>query len=463
MIDIQEEGPRVLDLGTREEKQRAFGSEQERSIISLAFDYPEFFLIVGSHLDTEYFSDLPTKYVFTLINYHLEKHDVVISRGLCRDEVLKQLTVDDEYEEILSVIDRKSDPREIPIIKETLIDWCREKAYSQIYSRESIEAHERGDYNHLEQIIEDARRITDISSSGVSFFDNVDSLFNESDETHLPTGFDRLDAVLNEGGPTFGDVMVWMAPTGVGKSIMLVNSGVACIKRGLNVLHVTLELSELKTRLRYMGALTDHHIKRRFDEKEKIVKKLNRMKETYEARLEIVEFPPDDISADTIYALLDTYRRQYGVKFDVLILDYLELLMARESAYNKTGDEYGRQKKTSTELRSLAKKENLLVFTASQTNRSGTDIQESRGEKVIDLNKVAESYGKTMPTDYIVTINQTKREYEEGRLRPEDPTSPNTKAVCRLYVAKNRNGPKFTIINARINYETMKATQEQFL
>ena len=67
-----------------------------------------------------------------------------------------------------------------------------------------------------------------------------------------------------------------------------------------------------------------------------------------------------------------------------------------------------------------------------------------------------------MPLDYIVTINQSKKEYEEGKLRADDPDSPNIRAIVRFFVAKNRNGPKFMIINARINYETMRATQEQF-
>ena len=63
------------------------------------------------------------------------------------------------------------------------------------------------------------------------------------------------------------------------------------------------------------------------------------------------------------------------------------------------------------------------------------------------MNKVAESYGKMMPMDYVVSINQTLEEYTDG--------------IIRLYIAKNRNGPKFKTITARINYNTMSVEEDE--
>jgi replicative DNA helicase len=454
----------MLDDIKDDEEENPFGPNEEKSIISLAFDEPEFFQIIGMHLEPDFFNDLYAQYVFTIINFHYNKQGVVISREMCRDVALKNLTADDDYEPVLEIIDRKSDPRETPIIKETLIDWCKNKAYSKLYESDTIEAYERGEYNIIDDIIDGASKITDVSSEGLWFFDDVDALFEIDSEKRYTTGFSRLDAILNEGGPTKKECMIWMAPTNVGKSIMLVNSAAANIKRGENVLYITLEMSDRKVQARFAGIFSNIWIKKRFDEKENMKKALRKIKETYDSDLAIYEFAPDDISIDNIIALMESIKRQKGIKFDVVVIDYLELLLSRNQAYNI--NEYTRQKKVSTELRALAKKQDCIVFSASQTNRSATEQQGPTGKpesKVIDLNKVAESYGKTMPLDYIVTINQSKAEYESGRVNREEEDSPNVNAVMRFFVAKNRNGTKYKTINVRVNYETMKATQEQYI
>ena len=447
---------------------RPFGSTQETGIVSLAFDEPEFFVSVAPYLNVESFRDLETKYVYMLIDNNFIKHGVVLSRDMCRDLALKEFDADSDYQGILDLIDRKSDPREVPVIKETLVDWARDRAYAKIYSTEMIEAYERGEYGRLVEIIESASKISDFSTEGLWFFDQIESLFQENKEEKFTTGFDRLDSMLNEGGPTRKDVLCWMAPTGVGKSILLVNTAIANLRRGSNVLFVTLELSEHKTALRFMGAMTDKWIKKRFEQRQVIENKLRSFQETYKSKLAIFEFAADEISIDTIYSLMSSLRKQKGFQPDVVIIDYLELMLSRNASYNK--EEYIRQKRTSTELRQLSKKENVFLCTASQTNRQGTDAAIQEGKKpgteiksVLDLNKIAESYGKAMPMDYIITVNQTKGEYAEGRENKNDINSPNINAIIRFFVAKNRNGPKFKTVNARVNYETMKVKQEQFI
>lgn len=455
----------VWDLDDQQ-KEKKFGPSQEKAIISLIFDEPEFFTNVAQYLSPEDFNFVPAQYVYAIVYGYYKDKSVVITRDLCREEVEQQMTADDDFENVFEIINRRSNPREVPIIREKLVEWSKQRAYEKIYSDEAIQAFEAGDFSEITNIVEDARKITDKVSKGFWFFKNLDTLFIENQEQKLTTGFPRLDAIINEGGPTFGDTFCWMAPTGVGKSILMVNNAVSCLRMGLNVVYVTLELSDFKSALRIMGATSEVPIKSRTTMKDMVKRNLEKFYSTYNSELIIYEFAPDDISIDNIYALLDELRRVHDLNPDVVIIDYLELLLSKEPAYNKSGNDYIRQKHVSTEIRQLARKENVLVFTASQTNRSGTAAATSNngggGGEVIDLNKVAESYGKTMPLDYIVTINQTRDEYKAGFMVEGDEDSPNTKAICRFFVAKNRNGPKFKTIQARINYETMKVREDDF-
>lgn len=442
-----------------EESTAVFGPHEEKAIVSLAFDQPEFFSSIMPYVKPEFFDGFESRFVFSLIKYHADRNEVILSRPMCRDIALDELTADDPHEDILAQISRESDPREVPILTDKLMEWAKRKAMMQLYEKEVIDEVERGEFETVDKIIENARRITDIGSECHFFFNELDPLFIKENEEKFTTGFKTLDMAVNEGGPARGEVFCWMAPTGVGKSIALINQAVACVRRGLNVLFVTLEMPWLKVALRFMGCFTKRWIRRRFQLEDEIRKSLASTKNTYNSELIISEFPPDEISVDHIHAQIDMLRKIYGIRIDVVAIDYLELMMSRNSAYNK--EDYTRQKRVGTEMMRMAKMENVLVTTATQSNRAGVDG--SSKEKVLDLNKVAESFGKTMPVSYLITINQTKQEYEAGRSDSEDPLAPVENAQCRFFLAKNRNGPKFMTISSRVNYETMAMTEYEAL
>jgi replicative DNA helicase len=437
------------DVGS---ESRPFGPNEEKAIVSLALDYPEFFAAIASQISHKYFYLTETRWVMAIIEKLYNKSNVVPSRGIVRDYAIKNLTVDDDYDAYLQVIDRKSDPREVILIKDTLIKWTRERAFGQLYSEEVVAAYENQDYETIEKVFEEARKITDVTTNGMWFFHELESLFQRDTEEKLTCGFPKLDEFLNEGGPTRGEVLCWMAPTGVGKSILLPHAGIACLKRKLNVLHVTLEMSRYKTALRYCGAMTNVEVHKRFEEKQKIKMQLEKLKATFGERLAIYEFPPDEINVDHIQQLLSQLRRQKGWNADVLVIDYLDLMVSRRASENAS--DYTKQKAVATQVRGLARNEKVLIFTATQTNREekGKPGQQQAGNAnggLIDLNRVAESYGKMMPLDYVVTANQSRDEYNTDR--PQ----------LRLFIAKNRNGPKFKTITVSINYKTFRMEELQ--
>lgn len=231
----------------------------------------------------------------------------------------------------------------------------------------------------------------------------------------------------------------WYYTSGVvsHNSLTLVNSAIHNVIRGHNVLYITLEMSEVKSALRAMGVVTGMPIdKSRFDAQDSMLKIIKNYKASGAGDFALYEFPSDTISVDHVKALLDDLKRSKAWIPKLIIVDYLELMVSKRESDNGNGD-YSKQKAVSVQLRGLALSENTTIYTATQTNRSGND-----GE-IIDVTKMAESYGKAMPMDYLVSINQTEEEYMQHP------------APARLYVAKNRNGPKFITVDVKINYKTM--------
>jgi len=417
--------------------ERPFGNYEEEAIVALAIDHPEFFSACGRFMTPEMFGRLECQFVMAKLLNYFDAHNIIPTRALLRDQISQELTEDDPYEEILEIVDRKSQPREVPIIKDTLLKWARDKAFGLLYSEEAQDAYARGDYEYLENILEEANRIADVGATGFWFFENFQTLFQPNIIEHKTTGFPKLDAVLNNGGPSSKEVICWMAPTNVGKSVMLCNNAISSLKSGEDVLLITFELDSIKTAMRCLGVIgKDVPLKMLESKMDYMTRLVHSMQKMHDNRFLIMDLPPDECSVSHIYAILDNLKRTDNWRPSVIVLDYLDLMVSRHSRHNK--DDYSIQKHVANEVRGLAKNENVLVYTATQTNRSAEDK-----EKIADLGNAAESYAKQFSMDYVVTLNQTNDQ------RSQHPPK------LTLFVAKNRNGPKHELIHCTINYETM--------
>ena len=224
---------------------------------------------------------------------------------------------------------------------------------------------------------------------------------------------------------------------------------------GHNVLLITFELSGLKTAIRLASGMsntaTKDFIRPNADdlsseERQELRQKQRLVGDSIRAKrrgdLVIYDLPAGECSVNDVYGIIETNKKLHGWTPKVVILDYLELMISRRGSNNDNGD-YSKQKEISNEVCGLAKKENVLVITANQGNRSSVDTARGNAAPAhINLDKSAESYGKNMPVDYVISMNQTEEEY-----RGED--GPST---IRFWIAKNRNGPKFISIPTTVFY-----------
>ncbi len=274
------------------------------------------------------------------------------------------------------------------------------------------------------------------------------------DNTYKLVGYDNKPiafAVADGGDEDFWDIEIddphwWYTSSVVShNSVVLCNNAISSIAGnsgdsvGQDVLLITYELDAIKTALRCLGVVArDIPIDQLQDHQEYINRVVRQMQETYNKRFLIVEWPPDECSVANIYALLDSLRRTDNWKPDVVVVDYLDLMVSRNPEYNK--DDYTRQKHVANELRGLAINEDVLIFTATQTNRTAAGGGE---EELADLSKASESFAKQFSLDYVVSLNQSRS--ERSAVPPR----------MRMFVTKNRNGPKNVIVQCSVTYETM--------
>jgi replicative DNA helicase len=432
-----------------------FTGFEEKNIILLALDSPDFFHRIAKFMKHEYFDVEEHQYIMATYQEFYEKYDETPTREVLKDIIYKELNSDSDIAEpVMEILESEIDPRNAKYIKDSIIKWAKHKQLSMLYDEEILEKIKDGDVDVVNDIVEKAAAISDVIIKPFRFFEDIDELFVENKRDHYTTGFSRLDCHIHDGrGPARREVLIWAAPTGVGKSLIMGNTSAMNVMQNKNVLHVTLENSETVTGHRYLGVFSNIPIalRNKKDKEAEMKNRIKKIKTDTEGDLMVIYFPTDSISVREIELAMKELNRQYNFVPDILVIDYLECLLSKNQ-YKNRDNEYARQKAVSNELRALAATSNTFIVTASQTNRGGSKSADEG--KNINLDSLSESFGKAMPTDYVITINQSENDYKGS---DDDSHIGHVK----FFIAKNRNGAKYKTVNARINYATMKSMQEE--
>jgi replicative DNA helicase len=228
----------------------------------------------------------------------------------------------------------------------------------------------------------------------------------------VSTGWKQLDDI-SKGGLGSGELGVVVAPTGAGKSMVLVHLGAQALKQGKNVIHYTLELADTVVASRYDSAITGVELRNLPVFKEKIYEEVKEI----EGKLIVKEYPTRSATIQTIKNHIEKMRIR-GFEPDMIIVDYGDLIRPISSRK----DEKRHQLETIyEELRGLAQTCECPLWTASQTNRSGLNAE------VITMESISEAFNKCFVADFIFSVSRTVKDK-------------NTNGG-RVFVAKNRNGP----------------------
>ena len=122
-----------------EEAPTEWGQGFEESLVSVLIEKPELFDKSTSHLTPHLFQSMACMFVMAQIATDYEEHGVVPTRSLLRSRLSKQLTVDDPYEDILRLVDRKPSLREVPFVIAELNRFVGSRILSRLHSDELLE------------------------------------------------------------------------------------------------------------------------------------------------------------------------------------------------------------------------------------------------------------------------------------------------------------------------------------
>jgi archaellum biogenesis ATPase FlaH len=266
---------------------------------------------------------------------------------------------------------------------------------------------EAGDYGPVEKLIKDAIQISLNKDMGTDYFADPRArlMALKDGNGQISTGWPSVDKKLY-GGFNRGELNIFCAASGGGKSLFLANLGVNWALMGLNVIYLTFELSERLVAMRVDSMTTGigtRDIFRNIDDVELKVKTLQKRS----GHLQI-KYMPSGKNCNDIRAYLKEYQVKSGVKPDVILIDYLDLMMPL-SVKVSPSDLFVKDKYVSEEIRNLAMETQCITVTASQLNRSAVE------EIEFDHSHISGGLSKIMTADNVIGIFTSRAMKERGR------------------------------------------------
>ena len=266
---------------------------------------------------------------------------------------------------------------------------------------------EKGEYGPVEDLVKQAVQIGLQKDLGTDYFKDPRARLEaiKDNNGQVSTGWEAVDRKLF-GGFNRGELNIFAGGSGAGKSLFLANLGVNFAQKGMNVLYLTLELSENLVSMRVDSMVTEistRDIFKQIDDVEMKVKIIGKKSGAFQ-----VKYMPSGKTPNDVRSYIKEYEIKTGKKVDVLLIDYLDLLMpngAKVSAENL----YIKDKYVSEELRNLAMELNTVFVTAAQLNRGAVE------EIEFDHSHISGGLSKIQTADNVFGIFTSRAMRERGR------------------------------------------------
>jgi archaellum biogenesis ATPase FlaH len=386
---------------------------QEGLVTLLVFDRA-FCEQIREVLDINYFEYQYLKVIVQQVFAYKDKYkehptndtiQALLNTELGKENELTQKQVKDFFQKVVKYeVDNKD------YIKDKAIDFCKKQVLKSAMLK-SVDLLDKSSFDEISTVINGALKLGLDNNVGHDFIEDFEERYQIKHRCPISTGWEEIDKIIG-GGLGIGELGIVIAPSGIGKSFVLVHFGAQALKAGKNIIHYTLELSDDSVGNRYDSCLSGIPLNDLHMCKEQILELIK----SIPGRLIIKEYPTKSVSTNGLRAHIEKCI-QRGFKPDLIIVDYGDLLKAVTSYSEKRFE----LENNFEELRSIGQYFGCPVYSASQTNRLGLS------QEVVTLSTISESFAKVFPADLIMCLSRSPEE-KAGNL-------------AKLHVAKNRMGP----------------------
>ena len=389
-------------------------AEFRQTLFSAMIDNTEFSKEIMPYIKPEYFQSMSEYVLWDVFQKYNQQYKKVPSRSILRVGIEKSSKLSGiEKLEAKSLINQKNDTEDLEWLKDKTEEWCKLRACynAVIESMTIIDGDSSQEMETLPSLLTDAVAVNFDKRIGTDYLLSAEErweLYHDKIVT-IPTGVDHFDDMLGGGYP-LKSLIVFLAPTGVGKSLVMCSSAAHALKGGYNVLYITMEMSEEKIAQRIDSNIMDLDSKDLLKlTKNKYVSEFEKMKESTMGKLIIKEYGTGSASITNFNALIQELNMKQDFVPNIIFIDYLNI--CGSSRAGKGVNSYEKVKYIAEELRSVAMENNVPVVTATQANREGINSSD------LDLTNTSESIGLPQTADAMIALTATDEMRNNGLMK----------------------------------------------
>jgi KaiC/GvpD/RAD55 family RecA-like ATPase len=285
--------------------------------------------------------------------------------------------------------------------------FCQHKALRDAILA-SPERLDEGRYAEVLADIKAAVEIALVKDLGLDYYADPKARLEALRENkgQVSTGWKTVDDKLF-GGLNRGELTIFAGQSGAGKSLFLQNLAVNWAQAGLNVVYLSLELSEKLCAMRIDAMHTNYETREVMRNIDDVHMKIRASQQKSQGSLRIKQMP-NGCTTNDIRAFIKEYEIHSGKKVDAILVDYLDLmspLSKKISAENL----FVKDKYVTEELRNLAVELDMVTVSASQLNRGSYE------EIEFDPSHIAGGISKVNTADNVIGIFTSAAMKESGR------------------------------------------------
>jgi replicative DNA helicase len=361
------------------------------------------------YLKTEYFNDTNERIIYQELDHFITEYNALPSREALNIQINNRSNINDkQFSEITEYVNTLSGEQKDD--KDWLIEmtekFCQEKAiYNAIMdSIQIIDGEGNRDKGAIPELLSDALAVSFDPNVGHDWSDNSGDRFDfyHRVEERIPFDIEYLNKITKGGVPK-KSLNIILAGTGVGKSLAMCHMASANLLEGKNVLYITMEMAEEKIAERIDANLLNV----RLDElkelpRDSFEKKINRVRNKTTGKLIVKEYPTAAANVGHFRHLINELRLKKSFKPDIIYVDYLNICASARMKVGGSINTYTYIKSIAEELRGLAVEQNLPIWSATQTTRSGYTNSD------VGLEDTSESFGLPATADFMMAIISTE-------------------------------------------------------
>ena len=399
--------------------------EKEKQIIHWLLDVKtEFIQRILPHLEDTYFHDESCTKIKNIITEYYKEYGTCPPKLVLIEELSKCSSDDIAGLEAINIIENgKPDYNLYTWIKKHVVQALKRRAYQKALvtiSDQFFTDDYEGAFNTL------LTAWSDPDTTRTYWLNKSIGLLDESNVDPIGIGYTSIDKYMHMAGAGRGEVLIFMANTGVGKTTTMINVGVNKALANRKVFYCALEGRAEEIARRALSVVSEAPTNNLAAHRDLITERASRVKE-----MAIRDGGGKFMTiADIKREIIEINKEKPQWEPDIIIVDYAKFM--RPIDHSKGEPDYIKLAKVMEDLKRLSVEFKCLIITAQQANREGEDSE------YLQLKHAAGSYDALQPVDYVIALDEIIERAGERQF-------------LSFTIKKNRHGPEEKFVKLPVN------------